>query len=43
MMQSGILLPFHKNSQMSIFDQVFADIGDEQSIQQSLSNFFHHI
>lgn len=43
MMQSGILVPLNKNSQMSVFDQIFADIGDEQSIQQSLSTFSSHL
>lgn len=43
MMQSGILLPVSKQSELSIFDQVFADIGDEQSIQQSLSTFSSHL
>lgn len=43
MMQSGILLPVDKQSHMSVFDQVFADIGDEQSIQQSLSTFSSHL
>src|SRR5690554_2144408 len=43
MLQSGILLPLKKQSHMSVFDQVFADIGDEQSIQQSLSTFSSHL
>src|SRR5690554_5706324 len=43
MLQSGILLPLKKESHMSVFDQVFADIGDEQSIQQSLSTFSSHL
>ena len=32
MMQSGLLIPAHASSEMIIFDQIFADIGDEQSI-----------
>ncbi|VEU82503.1 endonuclease MutS2 [Acholeplasma hippikon] len=43
MLQSGILVPVNYGSKMSLFKYVFADIGDEQSIQQSLSTFSSHL
>lgn len=40
---SGIPIPAKENSSIYVFDNIFADIGDEQSIQDSLSTFSSHI
>lgn len=43
MMQCGMPVPLYENSHMGIFDKIFIDIGDEQSIEDDLSTYSSHL
>jgi len=43
MFQCGMLIPLHQSSEMGVFDKLFIDIGDEQSIENDLSTYSSHL
>ena len=43
MLQSGLFIPVHPNSSMSVFHEIFTDIGDNQSIENELSTYSYRL
>lgn len=43
MVQCGLLVPLHETTRMGIFERIFVDIGDEQSIENDLSTYSSHL
>ena len=43
MLQCGMLIPIYENSRCGVFDNIFIDIGDEQSIENDLSTYSSHL
>ena len=43
MVQSGLLIPVHESSEVGIFENIFADLGDDQSIESDLSTYSAHL
>jgi DNA mismatch repair protein MutS2 len=43
MLQSGLLIPVHENSQLCFFKQIYSDIGDNQSIENELSTYSYRL
>lgn len=43
MMQAGLLVPAHDHSKMAVFEKIFLDMGDDQSIENDLSTYSSHL